>query len=309
MLPLKRLYSFLLPAALLLCFALFACSSGSGSAASRGAASRAALGGSKSAAGTGGTAEGGNRTAEAAVSAQPSASGGSGSGADSRKVVKSAELSLQTVRCEESAAKFEALVASFGGYIESSSVQGKGAGGGSGRAASYTARLPADRLDEFLGKAGEIGSVVNRSVRGEDVTQSYFDSETRLKTLRAEQERILALMDKAEKIEDVIKIEERLTRVQTEIEKLTGELKRFDSLISLSTVTVTIAEVQVAAAPENSGFGGQLLSMLRTSVFALGRFFRYALLGVTAVLPFAAAAAAVLAAVFLIRGRLKKKKG
>lgn len=306
-LTLKRFLSFLLPA--VLCLALLAACSGSGASAGRSAPSQAAsygeLGGNKStaAADAAGLSDGTAQEAAAPSSGNPAPA------ADSRKVVKSAELALQTVKYDESAAKFEALVSSFGGYIESSSVQGKSAGGDSGRAASYTVRVPAERLDEFLGKAGEVGSIVSKSIRGEDVTQSYFDSETRLKTLRAEQERILALMNKAEKIEDVIKIEQRLTEVQNEIEKLTGELKRWDSLISLSTVTVTITEVGVITAPEAEGLGGQLASMLRASVFAVGQFFRYVLLGVTAVLPFAAVAAVVFAAVFLIRRQLKKRKG
>ena len=306
MLSLKKFFSLFLPA-ILLCLAVSACSSsGSGAPNGRGAASRAELGGSKS---TAADAAGlGDGTAKEAA-AQAPAAGSPVPDADPRKVVKSAELSLQTVAYDQSAAKFEALVSSSGGYLENSSVQGKSAGGESGRVASYTVRVPAERLDEFLGKAGEIGSVVSRSVRGEDVTQSYFDSETRLKTLRAEQERILALMEKAEKIEDVIKIEERLTEVQTEIERLTGELKRLDSLISLSTVTVTITEVGVITAPQAGGLGGQLVSTLRASVFAVGQFFRWVLLGATAVLPFAAVAAVVLAAVFLIRRQLKKRKG
>lgn len=291
-----------------LCAAVFAGCSASSAPASRASAASQAFAGEKAAGDYAGLSDEAGEAAAAAAPA-PSQAPSQNPDADSRKVVKSAELVLQTMQYDTAAAKFESLVGSFGGYIESSSVQGTGAGGNDGRAAVYTVRVPAERLDEFLNGAGALGTVVSRALHGEDVTQSYFDSETRLKTLHTEQDRILALMQKAEKIEDVITIEQRLTEVENEIEQLTGELKRLDSLIGLSTVTVTIDEVSVITSPQGNGLGGQLLSMLRTSVSALGKFFRYLLLALTAALPFLAVAAVVAAAVLLVRRRIRKKKG
>lgn len=301
----KRFLSLLLPAAL--CLSVFAGCSASSAPASRASVASQAFAGEKSAMDAAGLSDEAEKTAAAAPTASQAPS--QNPAADSRKVVKSAELVLQTVRYDEAAAKFESLVGSFGGYIESSSVQGTGAGDDDGRSAVYTVRVAANRLDEFLNGAGALGTVVSKGLRGEDVTQSYFDSETRLKTLRTEQDRILTLMQKADKIEDVITIEQRLTEVENEIEQLTGELKRLDSLISLSTVTVTINEVSVITSPQADGLGGQLASMLRTSVSALGRLFRYLLLALTAALPFLAVAAVVAAAVLLVRRRIRKKKG
>lgn len=228
---------------------------------------------------------------------------------DSRKVIKSAELELQTIHYDEANQKLEALATSFGGYIESSTVQGNVSGSDTLRSASYTMRVPSDRLEEFLTGAGNLGSVVRKSIRGEDVTQNYFDSETRLKTLRAEQDRILELMRKAEKIDDVLSIEKRLTEVQDEIEQLTGQLKQWDSLISLSTVTVTVKEVVAITVPPAKGLGGQLGSIFRASLHALGEVCRYFVLAVAAALPFLAVAAVIGAAVLLFRRKIKKGRG
>ena len=225
---------------------------------------------------------------------------------DSRKVIRSADLDLQTTRYDEANEKLGTLAASFGGYIESSTVQGDASGSGALRSASFTVRVPSDRLDEFLTGAGNLGSVVRKSVAGQDVTQNYFDSETRLKTLRAEQDRILELMGKAEKIDDVLAIEKRLTEVQNEIEQLTGQLKQWDSLISLSTVTVAVKEVAAITAPPAKGLGGQVGSIFRASLRALGEACRYLVLAVTAALPFLAVAAVIGAAVLFFRRKIKK---
>lgn len=224
-----------------------------------------------------------------------------------RKVVKTAQLSIETLDYEKSTSDFENTVASYGGYIESSSVEGTRLGSsGSKRNASYTARVPADRLGEFLNSAGSVGTVVSRSTGGEDVTQSYYDTDTRLKSLKTEQARLLELMQKAEKIDDVLSIEQRLTDVQTQIEQLTGELKKMDSLVSLATVTVSISEVEAITEPAAEGFGGQIASVFHSSIQAFVQAARSVFLVLIAVLPFAAAAAVIVGIVLFVR---KRKRG
>ena len=224
-----------------------------------------------------------------------------------RKVVKTAQLSIETLDYEKSTSDFENTVASYGGYIENSSVEGTRLGSsGSKRNASYTARVPADRLGEFLNSAGSVGTVVSRSTGGEDVTQSYYDTDTRLKSLKTEQARLLELMQKAEKIDDVLSIEQRLTDVQTQIEQLTGELKKMDSLVSLATVTVSISEVEAITEPAAEGFGGQIASVFHSSIQAFVQAARSVFLVLIAVLPFAAAAAVIVGIVLFVR---KRKRG
>jgi hypothetical protein len=226
---------------------------------------------------------------------------------DSRKVIKNAELTLQSVQYDEVNKKLESLVASFGGYIESSSVQGDTSGNSGLRSSSYTVRVPSDRLTEFLTCAGDIGNVIRKSMHGEDVTQNYFDSETRLKTLRTEQDRLLELMKQADKMDDILKIEERLTQVQSNIEQLTGQLKQWDSLISLSTVTISVKEVEAITEPPEEGLGWQLVSIFRGSLTALRELCRYTLFAVTAALPFLAVAAVIGGAVLFLRRKFGRR--
>ncbi|MFU0831990.1 MAG: DUF4349 domain-containing protein [Oscillospiraceae bacterium] len=227
---------------------------------------------------------------------------------DARKVIKRADLVLQTTQYNESSTKLESLVTSFGGYIESSSVQGDIPGSDELRSAIYTVRVPSNRLEEFLNSAGNIGTVKNKSISGEDITQNYFDSETRLKTLRMEQDRLLELMEKAQEIEDIIAIEQRLTEVQNEIEQLLGQLKRWDSLISLSTVTVTIHEVRDIIPTKADGLGGQIASVFHVSLHTLTEVCRYLVLAVTAAIPFLAVAAVIVAVILYLRKIIRTRK-
>lgn len=226
-----------------------------------------------------------------------------------RKIVKRANLTVQTENYDKSVSAFESLVTEFGGYLQSSTIEGNGIkDGGFNRNATCVARIPSDRLDEFLNSVSGTGSIVRKSVNGEDITQNYYDMDSRLKTLRVEQTRLRELMAKANKVEDLLSIEQRLSEVETQIEELTGGLKRMDSLISLSTVTVKFQEVRVISAGNSNSLGGQVASMFRTSLNALSQTGRFLLLTVTAIFPFAAVALVLLAIFFFIRKRCIKKK-
>ena len=293
-------------AALSVLLAAFAagCSSGSKSSAPHAAADqRSVVQDSTEKSGAGDVKMNGTEDRAAAESGETASSASE----SARKVVKTAQLSIETLDYEKSTSDFENTVASYGGYIESSSVEGTRLGSsGSKRNASYTARVPADRLGEFLNSAGSVGTVVSRSTGGEDVTQSYYDTDTRLKSLKTEQARLLELMQKAEKIDDVLSIEQRLTDVQTQIEQLTGELKKMDSLVSLATVTVSISEVEAITEPAAEGFGGQIASVFHSSIQAFVQAARSVFLVLIAVLPFAAAAAVIVGIVLFVR---KRKRG
>ena len=52
----------------------------------------------------------------------------------------------------------------------------------------------------------------------DDVTLRYVDVDSHKKALETEQERLLALLEKAENVEDIITIENRLSDVRYELE-------------------------------------------------------------------------------------------
>ncbi|MGI6265415.1 MAG: DUF4349 domain-containing protein, partial [Acutalibacteraceae bacterium] len=155
--------------------------------------------------------------------------------ASRRKIIVSAEYTLETDDLDKTVGKLEQAVAKVGGYYQSSDIEGSTASNGSGY---FVVRIPTDRLNEFTDGIGEMAHVVSRSRSGEDVTDQYFDTETRLSSLRIQQERLLELLKKAESLEDILRLENELTDVRTQIESLTTQLKKYDNLIDFSTVTI-----------------------------------------------------------------------
>lgn len=171
------------------------------------------------------------------------------------KLILSADLSLETQDYDASCAAIEQMTAAAGGYIQSSGSYGdKGS-----RTANYTLRVPQEKFESFFTQLGETCHVVSSNRWSEDVTEQYTDIETRLATLQTKHERLLALLDQASKMEDIISLENALADCEYEIDTLTGEKRHYDDLVGFSTFTVTLREVQtLTAVSEGAGFGAQV---------------------------------------------------
>ncbi len=160
------------------------------------------------------------------------------------KLIRQASVSIQTIDFTGSVAALEKLTISMGGYYQNAQTQdGDYYDSNARRYAYYTVRIPKDNCDAFLDATGNVGHVVSSNESSTDVGEEYYDTELRLKTLKTKQERLLALMKKANLMEDIIALENALSEVQYEIEQLTSTLKRYDSLVDFATINIEINEV------------------------------------------------------------------
>lgn len=163
---------------------------------------------------------------------------------DQRKIIKSASMELETLEYELAIIKLQDKIKGIGGYIESSNVRGKSLDDKySTRSAFFTIRVPEQHFLDFMTDMNTLGNIISENTYGEDITSAYFDSEAHVKTLEIQEERLLDILRKAEKIEDIIVLERELSNVRYQIESLSGNLRRWDNLISYATLSVSIYEV------------------------------------------------------------------
>lgn len=158
-----------------------------------------------------------------------------------RKVIRTAYLNLQTLDFDGFVQALEQKMIEAGAYLQYADVYG---GNSSGRrSADYTIRVPESALDTFLAGMEGIATVTNKTLGEQDVTLSYIDMENRVKTLQVEQERLLALLEKAEDLESIILLEERLSEVRYQLENYQSSLRTYDDKITYSTVQISVYEV------------------------------------------------------------------
>ena len=70
----------------------------------------------------------------------------------------------------------------------------------------------------------------------------YHDAENHIKALEKEQERVLALMDKAENVDQLIALESRLTDIRYQLESYHTEINDYDNKVDYSTVNLDLLE-------------------------------------------------------------------
>lgn len=196
------------------------------------------------------------------VTADETAAQGMPAPPDARKIIRHAHMDLETMEYDAALAGIQRMVADAGGYIESQSQGGGTSYASRGRYqeeryANIQARVPSEKLDEVISSVGGLCNVLSQSESMDDITDSYYDSQARLSTLQIQEERLLAILEKAERLEDVITLESALSDVRYQIESLTAAIRRMDSQVAYSYLNISLQEVveyqQVQEKPRTFG--------------------------------------------------------
>ena len=173
---------------------------------------------------------------------------------DGRKIIRNTELTIETKAFGEAVTLLKQAVGAAGGYVEYSSQYS----GGYTKSAEYTCRIPSDRYNLFLESVSGAGSVVRTEESTEDATAQYVDIESRLKSLRTQEERLLKLMEESGSLEELLAVQDKLMEVQYQIESYTGQMKVLTNRIDYATVHVFLEEVEVYT-PVEPNFGEEIL--------------------------------------------------
>ena len=228
------------------------------------------------------------------------------SAAQPEKIIRSASFTVKTADYDADLQKIQDLAADMGGRVEYLSSSGD-ASSGQTRNASLTLRIPARRLDEFLTGAQGVGTITGMTQQMEDVSDSYYDTQTRLKTQQEKLARLQDLMASAKDVSDLIEIESAIADAQYYIDRYTGALKSYDSKVDYSTVQVSVRETKVTETKEVS-LGERIVTGVGDSFREFGWFLEDMVIFLASALPWLIALGIVaFAAVWIVRVRKNKK--
>ena len=226
-----------------------------------------------------------------------------------RKLIRTVSLSLQTKEFDSVLNSLKTKTTELGGYVENSSISGNSYSYTTTRYASYTIRIPADKLNEFVDIVGELGNVTQENESVEDVTLQYVDVESHKKALETEQARLMELLSTAENMEDLLAIESKLSDIRYEIESYESQLRLLDNQIDYSTVHVEIFEVERMTDAGEKGFFEEIKNRFGDNLYKVGRGFRNLIIGILGALPILIVCVAVIAViVIVVRKVIKKRK-
>lgn len=171
-----------------------------------------------------------------------------------QKLILTASLEMETQELDEITGTLRDAVKKYEGYVQNSSTYT----GSRGRVYTAVIRIPAEAYEQFISEIEGTGNVVKYTENIDDVTDSYTDTEVKLASLRAQYDKVLEFYAKAESIDDLMSIENRLSQLQYEIESLEARLKNYDLLTAYSTLNISITETKTYTPPVKEGFFARL---------------------------------------------------
>ncbi len=145
---------------------------------------------------------------------------------DDRMLVQRGELAIETARPAEAMRAFLAKVKELGGHLSRQD------------ASRVIVRVPAPQFDAAFAAASAAGRILREMREANDVTEEYVDLGIRLDTATKARARLLEVLQKAERVEDILKVEAEIRRLSEEIERLEGRRKLLADQVALATLTV-----------------------------------------------------------------------
>lgn len=208
-----------------------------------------------------------------------------------RKLIRTVDISAEAKEYDLFLETLRETVSSAGGYIEESACYESG--NARGRRSSYfVLRIPEEKTDGALAALEEKGTFSRYTQKTQDVTLNYVDTQARLNALRAEESKLLELMEKTESVSETISVQERLTEIVYEIEACESTLRTYDQQIAYCTVTLSVSEA-VRETEEETSVWARIGTNLKNSAENIGVFFREAFVGIVSALPYLLLAALI----------------
>lgn len=205
-----------------------------------------------------------------------------------RKIIRNADLTVEVENFDKAYQKLEFIIAGIG-YVQETKINKekyyisekevfttKG---------TIIIRVDADKFGDVLKDVKGLGLLLDENIKSDDVTDQFFDIESRLRLLRYEESRLEEYLKKITDPDTIFKTEARLTEIRHEIESLTGNLNKLSNLVQLSTITINMSEKLPAAGEHAKSYWQKLGSSFTESFKGVIRFCGEFLIVIVGALP------------------------
>ncbi|SNX55124.1 DUF4349 domain-containing protein [Thermoanaerobacterium sp. RBIITD] len=183
-----------------------------------------------------------------------------------RKITKDATISIETDNGEKCFNKILSLADQYKGYVENSSESDTS---DNKKIINIILKIPANDFENVIANIKALGSVKAIRVGSNDITEQYYDIESRIKNLEIQEQRLQEIMKKANTVSEILQVESELNNVRTQIDSYKTQIKVWDNMTSMSTINltfVTFKAVDNKSFTIGKGFLNDLIQALITSI-------------------------------------------
>lgn len=187
-----------------------------------------------------------------------------------RKVIRNANMSVEVEDFDKAYGQVKSMLSAFG-FIQETNIKKEKVYVNSEAKfitrGTIIIRVDKDKFDGILNDVKGIGVITDESIKSDDITDKYFDTESLLRLKKFEQDRLEKYLLKVDDPKVIFETEKRLTEIRQDIESLTGNLNKWNNLVELSTITLNISEKRPEALVEKeSSYWWKLWSEFKSSV-------------------------------------------
>ncbi|MCL2162816.1 MAG: DUF4349 domain-containing protein [Oscillospiraceae bacterium] len=166
----------------------------------------------------------------------------------SEKIIHTVFAQIETIDFDDSVERINAMMEAYDAFVESSYVGGRNYtqsfyGYQTYRTAQFVLRVPKNALTEMEKNLETLGNVTSLTRNAENITAQFLDTESRLKSYRTQESRLLDMLEKCETVAEMIEIEKSLSELRYQIESLTSTLQNWQNRVDYSTLTINLNEV------------------------------------------------------------------
>lgn len=177
-----------------------------------------------------------------------------------KKVIKTGGLSYRVENTKDEYQRLSSLLNQYEAYI-SSENENKGYD-----RINYNVsiKVPPQHFDALIKAVTESKKLDNRWVNTDDVTNQYYDLQSRIENKRKLEERYQEILKQANKISDILEVERNLNQVRSEIESLQGQFKLLNHQVNYSTLDISFYEIVPYELDheQRPGFGTRLINSI-----------------------------------------------
>jgi len=165
-----------------------------------------------------------------------------------RHIIQTGWAELETKYFDDTVQSLRQIAPAANGYIESESLATRGR-----QIFNITLRIPSEYFQDVLLQIENLADVRHSRQSAEDVTDQFYDTTSRLATRRIEENRLLALIENAVYVSDILDLERRLSETRMQIEMYDARLTHMANQIAYSTIHVTVFDIAVHPMPTIAG--------------------------------------------------------
>ena len=202
---------------------------------------------------------------------------------DERMIVRNGDISLVVTDVLDTRDEIARLAVKLGGYVVSSWISGEE----KEMRGSISIRVPDEKFEQALGELRDLAvRIESESTSSRDITEEYTDLKARLKNAEATESQYLALLDKAESVEDILRIYDSLSRIRREIEQIKGRMQYLERTSSMSLINIQLQPAATAGSLVPVGWSASetLKSAIR-SIVTFGQWLVTVLIWLLVLLP------------------------